>query len=148
MDEPAAVIHAPGGGEMVDSPVGGMLWFKTTGTDSAGHLMALENEIPPGEGPPLHVHTREDEVLYVLDGDFRFRLGDEVHDAPTGTFVYIPRGLRHTWQNAGETPGRLLVLFTPAGMEQFFRLADGDRAAFESVSAEVGMEVVGPPLRD
>src|SRR5438045_1235535 len=140
MDEPAALIHGPGGGEIVNSPVGGFITFKATGAETAGRLMAFENVIPPGEGPPLHIHTREDEVLYVIEGDFRFRLGDDVHDAPQGSCVYVPLGLEHSWQNSGETPGRLLIFFTPAGMEQFFRLADGDRAAFDTVSAEVGME--------
>jgi quercetin dioxygenase-like cupin family protein len=147
MDEAVGVVLGPGGGEMVDSPVGGMLTFKATGAVSAGRVMAMESLIPPGEGPPLHVHAKEDEMLYVLEGEFRFQIGDDLHDAPAGSFVYVPRGVPHVWQNAGETPGRLLVYFTPAGMERFFALADGDRAAFDSVAEQVGMSVVGPPLR-
>ena len=147
MDEAVGVVIAPGGGEFVDSPVGGLLTFKVAAGETAGRVTAMESLIPPGEGPPMHVHANEDEVLYVLEGSFRFQLGEELHDAPTGTFVFVPRGLPHVWQNAGDAPGRLLVLFTPSGMEKFFSMADGDRAAFDSVAEQVGMSVVGPPLR-
>jgi quercetin dioxygenase-like cupin family protein len=84
----------------------------------------------------------------VLEGDFRFQLGDEVHEAPAGTVMYVPRGTSHCFQNAADQPGRLLIFFTPSGMERFFGLAAGDPAAFEAAAAEVGMNVVGPPLRD
>src|SRR5947208_14839708 len=147
MDEAEAVVLGPGGGEVVDSPVGGLITFKTTGTVSAGRVTAFESAIPPGEGPPLHVHANEDEMLYVLEGEFRFQIEDQVHEAPAGSIMYVPRTVPHCWQNAGDTPGRLLIFFTPSGMEKFFSMADGDRAAFDAIAGQVGMDVVGPPLR-
>ena len=148
MDEAVPAVVGPGDGEMVRNPVGGVVTFKTVGADSAGRLTAFESEIAPGDGPPLHVHANEDEILYVLDGQFRFQLGDTVHEAPPRALMYVPRGVPHCFQNAGDGAGRLLIFFTPAGMEHFFGLTGGDPAVFAKAAEVVGMEVVGPPLRD
>jgi quercetin dioxygenase-like cupin family protein len=147
MDDAIPLVLGPGAGDSVRNPVGGLVTFKATGAETAGRLTAFESEIAPGDGPPLHVHAREDEVLYVLAGEFRFQLGDEVHDAPPGALMYVPRGIPHCFQNVADSPSRLLIFFTPAGMEHFFGLTDGDRAAFEAAAGQVGMTVVGPPLR-
>jgi quercetin dioxygenase-like cupin family protein len=140
-------VVATGEGEQVLSPVGGSITHKVRGEQSGGGVAVFESRIPAGEGPPLHVHANEEEVLYVLEGTFRFRIGDEVSAAPAGSLVFVPRGVPHTWQNAGDEPGRMLITFTPAGMDRFFDLAEGDRAAFDSLGHELGMSVVGPPLR-
>ena len=148
MDEAVALVVGPGGGETVRNPVGGIVTFKATGAVSAGRVTTFESVIAPGDGPPLHTHAREDETLYVLEGEFRFQLEDEVHEAPVGTTMYVPPGTPHCFQNSGETPGRLLIVFTPSGMEHFFALTGGDPEAFKKAAEVVGMEVVGPPLRD
>jgi quercetin dioxygenase-like cupin family protein len=148
MDDTNGLVVVAGAGGQVLSPVGGSITHKVRGEHSGGQIAIFESAIPPGEGPPLHVHAGEAEVLYVLDGTFRFQLRDEVTAAPAGSLMFVPRGVAHTWQNAGDAPGRLLVTFTPAGMERFFDRAEGDRAAFESFGEELGMTVVGPPLRD
>ena len=101
--------------------VGDTMTFKATGESTGGNLMLLENVSPPGSGPPPHVHTREDEFFYVLEGSFVIRIGDELHDVEPGGFAYVPRGTVHNFRNAGETTGRILVGFTPGGMEGFFR---------------------------
>jgi quercetin dioxygenase-like cupin family protein len=150
--EASAVSVGPGEGTLVRGPVGGPLTFKVRGEQTDGRLTALENVIPPGEGPPLHRHASEDETWQVLEGELRFRLGDDIRRAPAGTFVFVPRGVPHCFQNVGNDPARILVIFTPSGMERFFeRFAtlpeEADlREAFRSVGAEVGMDVVGPPL--
>jgi len=137
----------------MEGPAGGPLTFKVRGEETGGSLTVLENVIAPGDGPPMHVHAGEDEAWYVLEGALRFRLGDELSDAPSGTFVFVPRGTPHCFQNAGDHPARVLVLFTPAGMERFFdrfaQLPAGppDPGAFAEIGGQVGMEVVGPPLR-
>jgi quercetin dioxygenase-like cupin family protein len=147
-----AVSLRPGEGRTIRGPVGGPLTFKVRAEDTAGRLTALENLIPPGEGPPLHRHANEDEAWQVLEGELRFRLGDAISHAPAGTFVFVPRGVEHCFQNIGDTPARILVLFTPGGMEQFFErfaaLPEGADIpeAFRSIGNEVGMSVVGPPL--
>jgi quercetin dioxygenase-like cupin family protein len=147
MDDATPLVIGPGGGPTVRNPVGGIVTFKATGEDSAGTLTTFESVIAAGNGPPLHTHAREDEVLYVLEGEFRFQLREEIHEAPVGSLMYVPRGVPHCFQNSGETPGRLLIFFTPAGMEHFFGQTGGDPELFAKAAEVVGMEVVGPPLR-
>jgi quercetin dioxygenase-like cupin family protein len=146
------VVLGPGEGVVVGNPLGGSLTFKLRSAETGGAVAAFESVVPPGEGPPLHVHANEDEVWYALEGRFRFRLADLVADAPAGTLVFVPRGVVHTWQNAGDTPARLLALVMPAGLEAFFErfaaLPPGVSPAeeFRRLGAEAGMTVVGPPL--
>jgi quercetin dioxygenase-like cupin family protein len=136
--------------QTIEGPAGGPLTFKVRGEQTNGALTAFENVIAPGDGPPLHVHADEDEAWYVLEGELRFRLEAKTASAPTGSFVFVPRGTPHCFQNIGEEPARILVLFTPAGMERFFdrfaALPAFDPSAFQTLGREVGMDVVGPPL--
>jgi quercetin dioxygenase-like cupin family protein len=146
------VALGPGEGETIQGPVGGALTFKVRGEQTNGTLTVFENTIAPGEGPPMHAHANEDEAWYVLEGELRFKLDAAIHTAPRGSFVFVPRRTAHCFQNIGAQPARILVLFTPAGMETFFdrfaALPDGSDAgrAFASIGREVGMEVVGLPL--
>ena len=143
---------AAGHGDRVRSPLGGDITFIVRGDQSNGAMSALEAVNRPGEGPPLHVHTREDETVYVLEGEFRWKLGGELSVSGPGSFVFIPRGVPHTWQIIGDGNGRMLITFFPAGMEGFFdRLAsmtEFDLETFRAAAAEHGMEVVGPPLAE
>ena len=148
------IVMGPGGGQTVVNPAGGGLTYKARGGQTEGALTAWESTAAPGEGPPLHLHVHEDEVIYVLEGRLRFRLDESDHMAPAGSCVFIPRGVPHTWHNAGDGHARILFVFTPAspGMERFFersaelpedtRMAD----AFKTLASDAGMEVLGPPL--
>ena len=144
----------PGEGQTVANPAGGGLTYKARSERTAGVLTVWESTAAPGEGPPLHLHVNEDEFMYVLEGRLRFRLDEAHHAAPAGSFVFIPRGVPHTWQNAGDRDARILFAFTPAspGMERFFErsaeLPDDTRMAkaFGTLASDAGMEVVGPPL--
>lgn len=146
------VIQRPGEGGAVVNPLGGQVAFKVRGEQTDGSLTAFETVVASGEGPPLHKHANEDESLYVIDGEVRFKLGDELQSAPVGSFVFIPRGTPHTFQNVGDEPARMLIHFTPSGMERFFdrfaALDASEPGAFERIGAEVGMDVVGPPLAE
>ena len=153
--EPFAL--APGEGLSVENPTGGVTTFKAMADASGGVLTALEGIAAPGEGPPLHVHGHQDELFYALEGSFSIRLGDELLDAPAGSFVFIPRGTAHTWQNVGDRPARLFAVLTPAAreFEQFFvryaELPPDERgvSAFARVAEETqAMEIVGPPLAE
>ncbi len=147
------IVSTPGDDETLRAPVGS-LTFKARRDQTGGALTAFVSTAAPGEGPPLHLHANEDEVLYVLEGRLRVRLESAFHTAPAGSFVFFPRGVPHSWQNSGDEPARLLVLFTPAapGMERFFEraaeLPDGTRAAdaFNRFATDAGMEVLGPAL--
>jgi quercetin dioxygenase-like cupin family protein len=146
---------APGAGLSVENPVGGVTNFKAMADATGGALTALEAVAAPGEGPPLHVHHSQDELIYTVEGCFRVRLGDELFDAPAGSFIFIPRGTAHTWRNIGDAPARFFAALIPAApeFEQFFvRYAALERhergvSAFARVAEETqGMQVVGPPL--
>jgi quercetin dioxygenase-like cupin family protein len=147
----SAIVLGPGEGTTIEGPAGGPLTFKVRGEQTGGALTAFENIIAPGDGPPLHTHAGEDEAWYVLAGELRFQLGDDRAVVTAGSFVFVPRGTPHCFVNAGSEPARILVLFTPSGMEAFFdrfaELDTFDPAAFRSIGAGVGMDVTGPPLR-
>lgn len=146
------LVLGPAEGLSVDNPVGGSLTFKVRGHETGGGLLALETIAAVGEGPPLHTHANEHELLYVLDGRFQFRLEEEVREGSAGTCMYVRRGVAHTWRNVGDGQGRMLVIFTPAGMEDFFeQFAEHAGAvtapeAFTRLGSDAGMTVVGPPL--
>jgi quercetin dioxygenase-like cupin family protein len=111
---------APGEGERIWI-VADTMTLKATGERTDGSLVLLENLTAPGGGPPPHVHEREDEFFYVLDGTFEIRIGDELHRLGPGGFAYVPRGTVHNFRNAADTASRILVGFTPGGIEGFFR---------------------------
>ncbi len=104
----------------VRGPAGGPTTIKVRAEDTGGTFALLENLIAPGEGPPLHVHGGEDEMWYILEGHFRLRVDERILDAQAGSFVFVPRGTAHCLQNVSEAPARLMVMFSPAGMERFF----------------------------
>lgn len=146
------VVLGKGEGSPIQGPAGGPLTFKVRGAQTAGALTAFENEVAPGDGPPLHTHASEGESWYVIEGSLRFKLDGEIHEASGGSFVHVPPGVSHCFQNVGDAPARILVLFSPAGMEAFFdrfaELPSGpvDPGVFASLGRDVGMEVLGPPL--
>jgi len=145
-------VVPPGGGTTIRGPVGGPLTIKARAETTAGAVALIDNVVAPGQGPPLHVHAHEDEMWYVLEGHFRFRANTEMLDAPAGSFVFIPRGTHHCFQNIGDQPARILVMFTPAGMERFFeRLAElppgpVDPETYRALANACWMDVVGEPL--
>lgn len=94
--------------------------FLVTGEESGGAYFAMEALVPPGGGPPPHVHTREDETFYVLEGEIEFLLGEELTTAGPGHFVSVPRGTVHRFRNAGTETARLVLTFTPSGIEKWF----------------------------
>ena len=146
----------PGDGLSVENPMGGLLTFKITSEESDGVLTAIETFVVQQEGPPLHVHD-QDELIYILAGSLRMKLGDTVREAPAGSFIFIPRGTAHTWQNVGAEPLRFFATIMPAAtaFEEFFKqyaqlpVEERGVAAFARLAAETGaFEVVGPPLAE
>jgi quercetin dioxygenase-like cupin family protein len=145
-----AFLVPPNGGDRIENPLGGEIVFKARGAQTGDALTVFEAANAPGQGPPLHIHALLDEVIYVLDGAIRVRLGDRVERAAAGACVFIPRGTPHTWAVASDGPARLLVVIAPAGLEQFFDAtagAGGGRAA-DAFSRFGGddLTVVGAPL--
>jgi quercetin dioxygenase-like cupin family protein len=75
---------------------------------------------PPAPAAPLHRHRDADETLYILEGAFQFVINGQSRPAPAGSFIFIPRGALHTVENIGTSMGRMLVILTPPGFEQFW----------------------------
>ena len=96
--------------------------------DKTGGAFALFAESDPVD-TPLHVHEREDELFYVIEGEHIFQVGNEQFRVGPGGLVFAPRGVPHAQRRAVPRTGRVLVLTAPAGLEGFFReLAEADRA--------------------
>ena len=100
---------------------GDMYRFLVTGEESGGAYFAMEAVVPAGGGPPPHTHRDEDDTFYVVEGACDFRLGEETVTAGVGDFVNVPRGTVHCFHNSGPAAARLILTFTPASMEHFFR---------------------------
>jgi quercetin dioxygenase-like cupin family protein len=109
----------PGEGESLWI-VSELLTLKIVGADTSGAFAVLEEITPPQGGIPPHIHSREDETFYVLEGELEFRVSDRTILATAGSIIYGPRGILHTFKNVGTTPSRMLVLVTPAGLEKMF----------------------------
>jgi quercetin dioxygenase-like cupin family protein len=103
--------------------VGDTLWFKATSAETGGAYTVIENISLPGNGPPTHLHENEDESIYVIDGEFEILLGARTLRAKPGAFVFVPKRTVHRFRCIGDGPGKVLVHFTPGGIEGFFREA-------------------------
>lgn len=92
---------------------------KIHGRDTGGVFSQIETTCGPHAGPPPHIHHREDETFFVIEGEFEFFCGGERFTGGPGTVAHLPRGVAHCFRNLGDTPGRVLVTITPAGFENF-----------------------------
>jgi mannose-6-phosphate isomerase-like protein (cupin superfamily) len=105
-------------------------------------------EVPAGDMPPLHVHHREDEGFYVLEGRLTLYLPDGSVELGPGEFALAPRGVPHAYE-VGDEPARWLNTSTPAGFERFVSAVAAigavDPATLTAVAAEHGIEILGPP---
>ncbi|GAA1774688.1 cupin domain-containing protein [Actinomadura chokoriensis] len=130
--------------------------FLLRAEDTGGLYSFFEVTTSPGGGPPLHVHSAEDESFYVIEGRYAIRLGDEEHEVSAGGLVYGPRGVPHKFRNISGGPSKLLVVATPGGVEGFFEglseLMAGGGPPAPAAMIELagrfdveGLEPVGPP---
>ena len=112
------IVIPPGEGYAVWS-AGDRMTFKIRAEHTAGDFVLFETEIMPGGGPPPHVHHREDEMFYVLDGQITFLREDATFTAGKGAAVFLPRGKVHTFTNKTDKPARALVWASPSNFESF-----------------------------
>ncbi|MCG2614270.1 cupin domain-containing protein [Terrimonas sp. NA20] len=129
-----------------------VLDVKISGNDTDGDLAVFEQtSLSPGRGTPYHIHPNQDEIFYVLEGSYRFKVGEELFDLTVGESIFLPRAVPHAWTQASEK-GKMMVILQPAGkLENFFIAmaalkAEPDQATIKKIFAENEMEVVGPPL--
>ena len=95
--------------------------IKCGGNDTSGAFAMVEAIVFPGGGPPPHIHRREDEASYVLDGELEFHVDGQTFPATSGAWVKLERGSLHFFRNTGTKPARMLIMVTPAGLEEFFK---------------------------
>ncbi len=113
------LLIAAGEGKSVNI-LGGAVLIRLHGRDTAGVVSVLETDDQPGEGPPPHVHHREDETFQVLEGEYEFTCAGRTFTAHPGATVFAPRDVPHSYRCVSGTPGRLMFTLTPAGFEGFF----------------------------
>src|SRR3954451_22561355 len=100
--------------------VGDVYRFLATGGDTGGKYALFEAIVSPGGGPPSHVHSREEEGFYILEGEITFQIGADRLVATTGTFANMPVGTPHSFKNESDRPAKMLISVAPAGLEQMF----------------------------
>jgi quercetin dioxygenase-like cupin family protein len=128
--------------------------LKVSGKDTNGDLAIFQSTtLTPKSGPPLHVHFDQDEIFYVLEGEYLFQVGEEKYHLKPGDTVFLPRKVPHTWAQLQET-GKLMVILQPAGkMEEFFLSAaspatkDFTPEQRAKNMEKYDMKAVGPPLK-
>jgi len=145
----AAFVHGPGDGRTIDLGTFAMV-VKADADDTGGAFSLLEAAEPAGFGPPMHIHHNAAEAFYVLAGEYAIFLDGREILCPTGSFIYIPAGMRHGFR-VGSVPSRKLNLYTPAAMVGYFdelsasiAATESDEARLGEISLRYGMEVIGP----
>lgn len=103
------------------SVVGDTYVILAGGDETAGAYCLLEATVPPGGGPPIHLHEREDESFYVLDGEVTFTVDERSMTAKAGSFVQLPKGTPHCFKNNSGAPVRMLIQCVPAGFDRFMQ---------------------------
>jgi quercetin dioxygenase-like cupin family protein len=98
-----------------------MYTFLVTGEESGGSMFALDCIVGPGGGPPPHRHRAEDELFTITDGSIMFTTDDETRVVSAGRSVFVPRGTRHFYRNDEASPARMIAVYSPPGMEGWFR---------------------------
>lgn len=125
--------------------------IKVSGKDTDGQLSIFEYTGNVQGGPPLHIHTKQDEIFFIVEGDYTFKVGDELYKLTKGDTIFLPRKVPHAFFQTSDK-GKMYFMFQPAGkMEDYFRkLATfkGQPTPEEGAKlfADHEMIVVGPPL--
>jgi quercetin dioxygenase-like cupin family protein len=126
--------------------VGDVYRFLATGKETAGKYALIDATVPPGGGPPMHIHSREEEGFYVLEGAITFRVkedsGVKTVVATPGMSVHLAVGSKHAFRNESDAPARMLILLAPAGLEEMFlevgvELTDADSTAQPPTHEEI-----------
>src|SRR5262245_22687543 len=112
-------LRKPGEGRTI-AVVGDVYRFLAVGEDTNGKYAAWEAIVPPGGGPPPHVHSREEEGFYVLEGEITFQVGAQRIVAKTGMFANMAVGTPHSFKNESSQPAKMLIWVAPAGLEKMF----------------------------
>jgi mannose-6-phosphate isomerase-like protein (cupin superfamily) len=139
------IVQPPGSGKVV-GVLRDQSTFKVLPEQTRGAYAILEQKIPAGHGPPLHVHRHETEIFYILEGQFEVVIGGQTVPASPGALVVGPRNIPHTFRNVGSDVGRLLLTVIPGRFANYFievdGVADDDHAAIRALLAKYEVELV------
>lgn len=117
------IILKPGEGNALNV-LGDTVTIKINSDETGGKYSVIEISTPPNGGSPLHVHHREDELFYVLEGDYEMYCGGRKFHAKAGSMAFLPKNMPHSFRNIGKSVGRILGVITPGGFEKFFEELD------------------------
>lgn len=160
MDATAVARHRlPGEGDAVWA-MGSLFEMKLQSGETGGLLGLAEVTQPPGVATPLHVHTREAEVFYVLEGMLTYEAGGDLHKLSAGSTMYLPMGVPHRFRITGDSPARILALVLPGGLLDLYGQVGvpatsrsiptspdpEEFARWGAAAPEFGLDVLGPPL--
>ena len=135
------VLRTPAQGRTI-AVVGDVYRFLATGEDTNGKYALIEALVGPGGGPPPHVHSREEEGFYILEGEITFTINGERVVATAGMFANMPVGTPHSFKNESNKPAKMLTSVAPAGLEKMFMeigvpLAEGATTALPPTREDI-----------
>jgi len=119
----------------VNRSVGGVT-CKVRSDQTDNRYAVLELVLGPGEGAPLHVHQREDEIMFIVEGELEVTHSNETHRAMPGAIVVLPKGQPHAFRNSGQAPNRVMITAVPGGLDRYF----------EEINALAGSDTAGQGL--
>jgi quercetin dioxygenase-like cupin family protein len=157
------VVRQPGKKGPGTWAMGSLFERLLTGEHTSGALDVSLITQPPGIATPQHVHTREAEAFYVIEGTLLYRAADQMHELTAGSFIYLPSGVPHAFRITGRTPARFLGLVSPAGLMDLYdevglparerrlpgadgRSIDDEIPRWNEIGPRYGLRVVGPPI--
>jgi quercetin dioxygenase-like cupin family protein len=115
--------------------------------DTNGMYAIVESVAAPGCATPMHLHRNEAEQVLIIEGAYRIAVGEKVFEMSGGDSITLPRGVPHSWRNISSEPGRMVVILTPAGLEQCVQtIRNSPPEKLEAVAASYGCYIVGPPV--
>ena len=145
-------IQVPNDGGKKVNVLGKPMVIRIHGRDTGGVLSVVESHDAPGDGPPPHIHHREDETFQVLEGEYEFMVGGKNIPAKPGTTLFAPRGVPHTYRCLSKTSGKLMCIITPSGFEGFFEEIGAlspqqqqDIPRVMEIGKKFGLEILPPP---
>ncbi len=142
MITPAQLIQLGKGEGPAFSAAGDVYRILATGEQTGGVYVLCEARVLPGGGPPPHIHHRDDESFFVLEGEITFMLGDKRVVAKPGAFIQGPRGIPHAFKNESNAPARMLIHVTPPGFNKFIAEIGQAVTSFDSPPTAVTPEVI------
>ncbi len=113
------ILSAPDSGDKYGFP-GSMFYHRAKSGETGGVFSVIELITEPGKGVSVHVHEREDELVYVLEGDLEVTLGDQKMNASAGIMALLPRGIPHGFTNIGSRTSRILDVILPGAFDGYF----------------------------